>query len=137
MSASLSIVIYKGSPLDASEFRHTALFVEHSDGSSLLLHIVGTTGMFQPQVRQNENPATSKTFIRKIVVANIQGQTKDAIQSRVMTTPIQNSDKSWNCQNWVGDVLTGLSKVAWISAAARRAAVDTMADVITDAPDES
>jgi len=137
MSASLSIIIYKGSPVDAPEFRHTALFLEIPGSNSLLLHIVGTSGIFQPQVKQNEDPSKSQKFVRRIAVAKIQGQSKNAIQSRIMATPIKNSDKSWNCQHWVGDALTRLSNVGWISPATRKTAVDTMASVVIDAPDES
>ena len=86
---------------------------------------------------QNEDPTKSQKFVGRIAVAEIHGQTKNAIQSRIMATPIENSDRSWNCQHWVGDALLRLSNVGWITTAARKAAVDTMAGVVTDAPDES
>ncbi len=137
MSASLSIIVYKGSPVDAPDLRHTALFLDFPGSNSLLLHIVGTSGIFQPQVKQNEDPSKSQKFVRKIAVAKIQGRSRNDLQSRIMATPIKNSDKSWNCQHWIGDALVRLSNPGWISSSAREAAVDTMADVVTDAPDES
>lgn len=137
MAASLSIIIYKGSPIDASEFRHTALFLEFSDAITLLIHVTGSSGFFQAEVRPGEEPTRSKKFIKKITVGTIMGQTKAAIESAIKFTPIDNSDPSWNCQNWVGDALKKLSDRQWITNGAFSEAIDAMGEVVVDAPDEA
>lgn len=137
MPASLSIIVYKGSPVDASEYRHTALLIEFSDSTSLLIHITGASGFFQGEVKENQDPSKSQKFVRKIPVAKIEGQSKDAIRTRIRATPIKNSDRSWNCQNWIGDALKTLSDQQWISKTARQTAINTMAEAVVDAPDES
>jgi len=137
MATSLSIIVYKGSPVDASEYRHTALFLELPDTTTLLLHLTGASGFFQTDVKPGETPSKSKRFIEKIPVGKIQGQTKAAIESIIKVTPIKNSDRSWNCQNWIGDALKKLSDRQWITSDARSKAIDAMAKVIVDAPDGS
>lgn len=137
MSASLSIIVYKGDPIDACDFRHTALFLEVPGSDSILLHVVGGAGFFQAQVIPNNDPSGSKNFICKIGIAKISGQSKETIQTEITSTPIKNTDKSWNCQHWVGDVLLGLDKSGWISSTARKDSLDSMVDVIVAAPDES
>lgn len=137
MSASLSIIVYKGEPIDAPDYRHTALFLDTPGNESVLLHVVGGAGFFQPQIVAKDDPAASVKFVSKIEVAKIHGQSKDSLQSTIMATPVKNTDRFWNCQHWVGDALLVLSKTGWISSAARKKAVDDMVDVIVDAPDES
>ncbi len=137
MAASLSIIVYKGSPIDASEFRHTSLFLEFPDTTTLLIHVTGASGFFQAEVTPGEEPTKSKKFIKKIPVGTIMGQAKTAIESTIKVTPINNSDRSWNCQNWVGDALKKLSDRQWITSDARSEAIDAMAEIIVDAPDES
>ncbi len=137
MSAALRIIVYKGSPVDASEFRHTALFLEFPDKSTLMIHVIGPNQFYQTEVKSGVDPAYSKKFIKKISVGTIQGQTKAAIESRIKATPVKNSDRSWNCQHWIGDALKRLADQKWISGGARSAAIDAMAEVIADAPDES
>lgn len=136
MATSLSIIIYKGSPIDASKYRHTALLLEFPDKTTRLLHVTGASGFFQTEVKSGEDPSKSKKFVKKILVGKIQGQEKAAIQSTITSTPVKNSDRSWNCQNWIGDALKKLSDLRWITINARSEAIDAMADVVIDAPDE-
>ena len=136
MAASISIIIYKGSPIDGSKYRHTALFLESPDTTTLLLHVTGASGFFQAEVKPGKDPSQSKKFVEKILVGKIQGQGKDAIESAIQSTPVNNSDPSWNCQNWVGDVLEKLSDRGWITNDACSKAIDAMAEIIVDAPDD-
>ncbi len=136
MATSLSVIIYKGSPIDASKYRHTALFLEFPDKTTRLLHVTGASGFFQTEVKPGEDPSKSKKFVKKILVGKIQGQEKAVIQSTITSTPVKNSDRSWNCQNWIGDALKKLSDRRWITSDARSDTIDAMADVIIDAPDD-
>jgi len=137
MAARLSIIAYRGSPVDAPEFRHTALFIEFPNNETLLLHITGASGFFATESKSGEEPTRSNKFIKKISVGVIQGQERANIESTIKATPIKNLDRSWNCQNWIGDALKRLSDQRWITPEARSAAIDAMAEVIIDAPDES
>ncbi len=136
MAASLSIILYKGSPIDASKYRHTVLFVEFPDNTTLLLHVIGASGFFEAEVKRGEDPFKSQKFVKQIPVGTIQGQGKVAIESEIKSTPIDNSDPSWNCQSWIGDALKKLSDSGWITSDARSNAIDAMAEVLVDAPDE-
>ena len=135
MATSLSIIVYKGSPIDASKYRHTALFLEFPDTTNLLIHVTGASGFFQAEVKSGENPTKSKKFVKKISVGKIQGQTKVAIESAIKVTPINNSDRSWNCHHWIGDALKKLSDRRWITSDSRSKAIDDMAEEVTNAPD--
>ncbi|KAL9131432.1 MAG: hypothetical protein Q9217_000646 [Psora testacea] len=115
MAASLSIIVYKGSPIDASKYRHTALFLEFPETTTTLLHVTGASGFFQAEAKAGEDPSKSKKFVKKILVGQIQGQAKTAIESTIQLTPVNNLDRSWNCQTWVGDALKKLSDRRWIT----------------------
>lgn len=137
MAVPLSIIVYKGSPIDASKYRHAAILLDFPDTSPLLLHVAGANGFFQAEVKLEEDPSKSKKFVMKIPVGEIQGQKKVAIESTIKSVVINNSDLSWNCQNWIGDALKKLSDQQWITSDARFKAMDAMAEVIVDAPDDS
>ena len=137
MTASLSIIVYKGSPIDASKYRHTALFLEFPDTTTLLLHVTGASGFFQAEVKSDEDPSKSKKFVQKILVGEIQKHEKVGIESTIISTPVNNSDCSWNCQNWIDDALKKLSDRQWITSDAHSKAIDAMAEVIVEAPDDS
>lgn len=136
MDASLSIIMHQGSPVDAPQYRHSSLFVEFPDATTLLVQIVGASGFFEPEVLPNDNPSSSDTFIKQIHTATIRGSSKTEIQSALERTPISNWDRSWNCQNWVGDALKRLCYRGWITQDQRAVAIDAMVDVVLDAPDE-
>lgn len=134
MEATLSIVVFKGDPIDIQSNRHTALFVEMKDGSSLLVHIVGAVGMFAKEVQENVEPTKSQKFLRKIHVAKLLGKTRGQIRSQLSSTPIQ-SGRDWNCQNWVGDTLREISDKAWIKGHDRSSAIQKMVDLVMEAPE--
>ncbi len=79
----------------------------------------------------------SERETNKSSVGDIQGQGKAAIESTIKSTPVNNSDRSWNCQNWIGDALKKLSDQPWITNDPRSKAIDAMAEVIVYAPDDS
>ena len=135
MEATLSIVIFRGDPVDIQSTRHTALFIEMKDGSNVMVHIVGTVGLFSKEVKENVEPTKSQKFLKKIPVAKISGKSRQEIRSQLNSTVIKSS-RDWNCQNWVGDALKGISDKAWITPMVRSSAIDRMLDVVMEAPDE-
>ncbi|KUJ13541.1 uncharacterized protein LY89DRAFT_687600 [Mollisia scopiformis] len=46
-SRTLSIVVYRGDPIDSHLNRHTAFYIEYSDGSNVLSYITGASGFFE------------------------------------------------------------------------------------------
>lgn len=106
-----------------------------NDGSSLLVHIIGTVGLFSKKVKDDVYPTKEEGILTKIHVAKLVGRTKAQTQSQLDSTPIK-SGCDWNCQNWVGDALKGISGKGWISSEARSSAIDKMVDVVLDAPEE-
>lgn len=137
MAVALSIVIYKESPIDSAMYRHTALFVEFPDNTTVILHIIGASGFFHIEARPGKDPSKSRRFVLKILVGEIKGQKKDVIESVIQSTGVNNTDTSWNCQNWVGDALRTLSDKGWITNDARSNAIDAMAETFVNMPDDT
>lgn len=138
MALRLYIIVHEGEPLDLHETRHTALFVsKDNEREGDILHITGGSPSFSFERRQQEDPTTIKTFVKKIPVEPlVNSPTKGQLVSRIMTTPVKNSDPSWNCQNWVGDALDRLVQGNWITSRTSSDAIGLMADVIIEARDE-
>lgn len=138
MAPRLYIVVFKGDPVDLQKTRHTALFISEDDQRyGDLLHVTGAAGTFGFERRQQVDPAGSRTFIKKIAVGPLtNGPTKQQLISRITATPINNSTRSWNCQNWVGDALVRVVQGNWISSKSKSDAISAMADVIIEAEDE-
>ena len=137
MEATLSILVFKGDPIDAIEFRHTALFLEVPGFPTSLLHVTGGRGFFDFERQLGRAPEDSKLFIRKILVGTVVRQERATIEAIIMATSVRNADRSWNCQNWVGDALKKLSDYQVITREARTKAIDDMTEVVVEAPDAS
>ena len=134
--AQLNIIVYKGDPVDLMKTRHTALLVVFADKTTVLVHTVGAAGDFTVQQRPDEQPRNSKTFVAEIPVAAIKGKSKSMIQSTIAATPVNNSTYDWDCQKWVGDALTRLSNLEWITTVQKSDGISKMVDVIFEAEDE-
>ena len=135
MPTPISILVYKGDPIDAPEFRHTSLFLE-LPSNPVKLHVTGASGFFQFQEEPVET-AEDIDIVGKIYVGDIDDPAGKAVLSIISRTPVDNSDRSWNCQNWVGDALKRLSERRLITDADRSKAIDAMVEVLLDAPDEA
>lgn len=136
MSARLSIIVYKGDPVDLRKTRHTALFVTFADNTTVLIHAIGAGGDFTMAQRLNEQPTDSQRFVKSIPVAVITGKSKSQIRSTIAATPVNNSSRDWDCQKWVGDALTRLSNLGWITKQQKSDAISRMVDAVFEAEDE-
>ncbi|KAF7513872.1 hypothetical protein GJ744_006486 [Endocarpon pusillum] len=137
VTVTLSIVVYKGDPVDAMEYRHTALFAEFSDGTNTLLHITGESGFFAFDGRPNQVPVESQNFVKQIYVATIPGVTRDGFISTIRTIPIDNQNRSWNCPHWVGDALNHIAAAGMITQEVASKVVLDMVDIVFEAKDEA
>ena len=133
----LNIIVYRGDPVDAQSTRHTSFFIEFSDGSSVLSHAVGGHGFFEHEERWNTNPSESRHHERTIPVARIQTrESKDlTLRNILFNVPVNNQERAWNCQSWIGDGLKALENI--IPAEVAITATNQMVDVLLEAPDEN
>jgi hypothetical protein len=107
----------------------------------VLSHVVGAAGFFEHQERWNTTqPSASRHFERSIHVATFQTERNEAdtlrIRNELANTPINNSERAWNCQTWVGDALGRLRNVGLLPEERVTRAADEMADVIMEAPND-
>jgi hypothetical protein len=135
----LCIIVYRGDPVDSMSNRHTAFFIEYSDGSNVLCHIVGGSGFFEIEERWNIDPSNlSRSWERTIPVVTAPTNTANDLTMRntLYNTPINNAERAWNCQSWVGDGLRRLQEAELIPENIATTAADQMVDVLMEAPDE-
>ncbi|KXT00466.1 hypothetical protein AC578_1941 [Pseudocercospora eumusae] len=134
----INIIVYKGSPLDYTQYRHTALWLRFADGSpSLLAHIIGPLGGFIFEWKQSSKPWETQRYAKTVdvgclTVAATPTQTVQALQS----TPIKNRDREFNCQTWVENALKRLKDAGFLSEEAYSKGVDGMVEAIAEAEAE-
>ncbi|KAI9374200.1 Pyruvate/Phosphoenolpyruvate kinase-like domain-containing protein [Aspergillus egyptiacus] len=139
MPQKLFILIYKGEPLDYSEYRHTALYFHFASSSRSIMHVIGCPGLFRFAHNIDVDPSAMGDLAKVIPVTEIPTSIgEDSICETVARTPIRNGrlDLDWNCQNWVGDALARLVERGWISKDVRGDAIDKMADACLEAKDD-
>ncbi|KAJ5152080.1 hypothetical protein N7492_010375 [Penicillium capsulatum] len=139
MPTQTSILIWRGEPLDFSEYRHTALFFKFPDGSNTVLQIEGTPGIFELVKVDGYQPDYSQNLERNIPVAQIPDSFGAAmIRTVIANTAIKNGPeyRDWNCQSWVSDALVRMVASGFLSDSARKNALDQMTDVLLEATDE-
>ncbi|KAF7185186.1 hypothetical protein HII31_13461 [Pseudocercospora fuligena] len=134
---SVSIIVYQAEPLDYWWTRHTALWLQFSNGSpSTLVHIVGPTGGFSFEHREVLEPWQSQSFAKRVDVGVLSrpataAQTIAALRS----VPIRNDDREFDCQTWVTAALDMLRGYSLISNEMHAAGVDGMVDALYEARD--
>jgi hypothetical protein len=134
----LSILIFKGDPLDYQMYRHTSLCL-HTDNSSsaLIAEVVGPIGEFQFETRQLVNPHESPGLAKSVEVGQLITQiTFDQLVDVLRTLPVENSDREFNCQVWVESALRTLRDLGHLASDAYEKGVDGMVDAIAEAEDE-
>ncbi|CBF87485.1 uncharacterized protein ANIA_09369 [Aspergillus nidulans FGSC A4] len=138
----LFILVYKGDPLDYSEYRHTALYFQFASSSRSIMHVIGCPGLFRFAHARGAgiDPANVGILAKVVPVTDIPTKIgEDSICQTVERTPIRNGrdDLDWNCQNWVGDALARLVDRGWITQEHREDAIDKMADACLEARDDA
>ncbi|OBT80608.1 hypothetical protein VF21_00325 [Pseudogymnoascus sp. 05NY08] len=138
ISQTLYIVVNRGDPIDSYSMRHTSFWVKFSDGRNLLSHVCGAASFFEFEERWNEaHPQEGKFFERIIFVMTMRTAVDDmTIRNTLRQTPVNNKERSWNCQTWIGDGLKRLQDAKLLREANTVSAADQMVDVLLEAPDE-
>ena len=134
----VSIIIYRGEPLDYSKYRHTSIWLQFHDGSpALLVHIVGPAGEFELQTRNVANPGESAKFVKKVEVGNMTAfMTSNQAVELLKGVPIDPTDRESKCQTWVEGALKVLKNAGYLSGDMYDAGLSGMVDAIAEAEDE-
>ncbi|KGO44186.1 NAD-dependent epimerase/dehydratase [Penicillium expansum] len=111
-----------------------ALHALYSDGQYDWLHAVGAHPFFKFQ-KDPENPMSEPPIAWIPVCTAPDSATKAKIIFACACTSVRNSnsDRDWNCQNWVGDALTELVKIGCLTKEERAEAIGKMVETILEA----
>lgn len=130
------VVVFKGSPLDYQKYRHTALWFQIGD-ESITAHVIGSRGAFEFEVKDNYNPVKSLRFAKYVDVGWLRAtMTKAQLVALVSQTPPDNRDSEFNCQTWVGQVLSRLKDQGMISQEEAFTGLDGMVQATLEAEDD-
>lgn len=134
----LTINIFAGDPIDLQTTRHTGFLLEYSDGAHLVIHVMGSYAFFQlEEIWNGPKPVHADGLIRGVTVGTWRTSEDDKhdLLAVIRNTPINNAERGWNCQNWIGDALQMLEAEGLLSHGAVQAAGDAMVDTILEAKD--
>lgn len=134
-----SIVVFRGSPLDWPEYRHTVFWIKFQDGSSpaTMMHISSIeTGLFQFKVEPGYDPTRDARFAKEIDVGFITTVATSAeVEGALRRVTIDNEVREFNCQTWIRRVTEMLKEQCCLSAEDYKAGLEGMVDAIADAAD--
>ncbi|PYI04888.1 hypothetical protein BO78DRAFT_372144 [Aspergillus sclerotiicarbonarius CBS 121057] len=138
MSITLSVLVFRGDPVDTMEYRHAGIYLDYGQGQSSMMHIVGAPGCFSFQEDDKMDYTKSDKLEGHIRVTTLHEDfTRAMIKDACSKTPVKNHSREWNCQHWVGDALAELvRKIQCLTKTQREAAIDQMAATIAEARDE-
>ncbi|KAI3332794.1 hypothetical protein F4824DRAFT_282646 [Ustulina deusta] len=136
----LEVIVFSGSPVDAPQYRHTGLLIQDlaQDNTTLkrrFLHVTGSAGVFARE-EDSRNPRKSELFVGAVHLATIRAS-GSSLRNAIWSTPVNNADLSWNCQNYVGDALESCAREGLISEEQIDYAIDGMVDLVQQAQEEA
>ena len=137
-AASLSILIFKGEPLDYQRYRHTSLHITFPDPQEpLVAHAVGPPGEYEFQIREPYDSIESQGIVRTVKVgSSLVSVVHDQMIDILRAVPVRNWDAEFNCQIWVEAALRRLRDLRLVSGEDYTRGVDGMVDAISEAEDE-
>ena len=136
--ASISILVFKGEPLDYQRYRHTSLHISFTDDQDpFVAHAVGPPGEYEFQIREPYDSTESQGIVRTVRVGDLlvsvgRVQMIDVLRA----VPVRNWDVEFNCQIWVEATLRRLRDLRLLSSEGYTEGVDGMVDAIAEAEDE-
>ncbi len=136
----LEVIVFSGSPVDAPQYRHTGLLIQDlaQDNTTLkrrFLHVTGSAGVFARE-EDSRNPRKSELFVGAVHLATIRAS-GSSLRNAIWSTPVNNADRGWNCQNYVGDALESCAREGLISEEQIDYAIDGMVDLVQQAREEA
>ncbi|KAJ5988928.1 hypothetical protein N7481_004138 [Penicillium waksmanii] len=129
-----------GTPLDWAIYRHTALHVGYIDGEDQILHVAGAHPFFEYSPQSCIPADTGLKIEALITVANPSDEiTKSMIEKACAQTPVRNDPhhQDWNCHNWVGEALTELVDIGFLTEEQRSQGITRMVDACLEAEEEA
>ena len=138
-SACISIIVFKGEPLDYQQYRHTSLHVSLPDEQDpFVAHTVGLPGEYEFQIREPYDSTKSQGIVRTVRVGDSLAAIKRAHMVEILrAVPVRNWDAEFNCQIWVEAALRRLRDLRVLSGEAYADGVDGMVDAIAEAEEEA
>lgn len=133
----IEILVHRGDPgKDDKLHRHPSiLLIEPNAKTGDLVHIRGTTGTFQAACYEGYDPLSSSKLVGDKHICQI-SKPREEVRNICLSTPVNNRENGWNCQNFVGDVLNRLVAHGVITTAEKDAAIDFMTDIILQGVDQ-
>lgn len=134
----ISIVIYKGRPLDYQKYRHTSLYFEFENlEPSAIIHVVGPKKQYIFECRDGYDPTQSSSLAKIVALGPLSVQAnRDRLVQILQTVPIRNRDWEFDCQQWVEAALSRLRELGMLTSEAYTRGLDGMVDAISEAQDE-
>lgn len=136
--ASISVLVFRGEPLDYQRYRHTSLHISFTDDQDpFVAHAVGPPGEYEFQIRETYDLPESQGIVRTVQVGNpLLSIGRAQLIDLLRAVPVRNWDAEFNCQIWVEAVLRRLRDMRLLSSEAYTEGVDGMVDAIAEAEDE-
>ncbi|KAI8956952.1 hypothetical protein F5Y11DRAFT_361251 [Daldinia sp. FL1419] len=138
-SQTLWILIFRGHPRDIQSARVTELCIvfDDNENKNLTIRIQGNYPNYRVDEVWNQAPARTRPhFYRRLAVATVEtGPEPDTrLRDAILGTHVNNTELDWNCQSWVGDVLTTLQDAGLITDEEGDNALNGMVNYIARAP---
>ncbi|KAI0813325.1 hypothetical protein GGR55DRAFT_569934 [Xylaria sp. FL0064] len=136
----LWILIFKGQPQDLQSTRITELYIafDEDEGTNVTIQMQGEYPDFRTHEVWNQPfPWMRPNFYRRLAVATFMttGRELDMrVRDAIWGTPVNNTELDYNCQTWVGDVVTVLQDANLITAEEGDNALNGMVNYISQAP---
>lgn len=136
--ASISILVFRGEPLDYQRYRHTSLHISFTDDQDpFVAHAVGPPGEYEFQIREPYDSTELQDIVRTVTVGNsLASVDRGQIIEVLRAVPVRNYDAEFNCQIWVEAALRRLRDMRLLGSEAYTEGVDGMVDAIAEAEDE-
>ncbi|RPA72352.1 hypothetical protein BJ508DRAFT_419512 [Ascobolus immersus RN42] len=162
-NAQLFIVVFAGDPIDLMEYRHTLLYLAGYDATTnrgtpqsspsesgeatsketlqnssatagTIFQVSGAHGFFTYEKEPlSEDMSLTPGFQRQIPVSTLTAQQAVDFEHICEYTPVNNRERGWNCQSWVGDVLQRAVEQGVLRVPDVDKAVGALADCLLEA----
>ncbi|KAL2160655.1 hypothetical protein VTH06DRAFT_1343 [Thermothelomyces fergusii] len=143
----LSIIIYKGTPYDSYDRRHTALFIEYLDPSgdplgTDLIDIHGIVTRWTLRHTEDRDPTGSMSYGGSVPVKEWEVDVDEAgrfsrrLRDDIINTRIDNDDLEFNCHKWLENAMRRLRFAGWLTKPEEEKSLSDAFDLILEAPEQ-
>jgi hypothetical protein len=137
MSINLSILIFRGSPLDTSLTRTVGLLFTRPPFISYMT-LNGISPFFTFEETLSTDPRKDPSLAGTVEVAQLPKDLPyDPVKAVVMGTRIRSADREFNGKLWCAEVLAKFVELGWVSGEERVRAVDGMVGWLLKGEDEA